>query len=88
MKALEFLQEDNGGFSATRLGFLLWVVGTMITWSVCSIKTGTLLELPSSIEVILGILMSGKVVQKFAEKPGIMTGAGKGDKPQYGSAGP
>jgi len=35
-----FLQEDNGNFSATRLAFLLWIIGT------------------------------GKVVQKFGEKPG------------------
>ncbi|SET50680.1 hypothetical protein SAMN05216326_13151 [Nitrosomonas marina] len=27
MKILEFLQEDNGGFSASWLAFLLWVAG-------------------------------------------------------------
>ncbi|MDR3563583.1 MAG: hypothetical protein P4N59_19415 [Negativicutes bacterium] len=68
MKYLGFLQEADGGFSATRLGFLLWVIGTIIVWAVCSIKTATLLEIPSSVQVIIGILMTGKVVQKYGEK--------------------
>lgn len=71
MKYIEFLQEASGCLSCTRLGFLVWVIGTLVVWAVCSFKTGTLLEIPSSVQVILGILMSGKVIQKFGEKNGV-----------------
>jgi hypothetical protein len=69
-KLLEFLQEDNGGFSATRLGFLLWVVGVLIVWMITSLKSMTLAPIDSSVATVIGILMTGKVVQKFGEKDG------------------
>jgi hypothetical protein len=65
----EFLQEDNGGFSATRLAFLLWVVGVLVVWIIDSISSKTLERIDPSVTAILGILMTGKVVQKFGEKP-------------------
>ena len=63
----EFLQEDNGGFSATRLGYLIWVVGVLAVWVFTSLKAGALQPLPAEVVTVLGILMSGKVVQKFGE---------------------
>jgi hypothetical protein len=74
-RILEFLQENNGGFSATRLALLLWVVGVLVVWIIDSLKSGTLAPIDSSIATVIGILMTGKVVQKFGEKddssPGI-----------------
>lgn len=67
-KMLEFLQENNGGFSATRLGFLLWVIGVLVVWIMNSLKSGTLAPIDSSVTAVIGILMTGKVVQKFGEK--------------------
>lgn len=69
MKILEFLQEDSGGFSASRLAFLLWIAGVLVVWLITSIKSSSLLEIPDSISTVIGILMTGKVVQKFGEKP-------------------
>ena len=60
MKLLEFLQEENGGLSATRLGFLLWVIGVLIVWMINSIVKQSLLPIDGSVATILGILMMGR----------------------------
>ena len=64
----EFLQEKNGNFSSTRLAFLLWVLGTLFVWIFISIKNLSMQSVPESIIIIFGILMTGKVTQKFGEK--------------------
>lgn len=69
MKLYEFFQEDNGHLSSTRLAFLFWTIGVLVVWSISSLRGTGLAELPESIEIIIGLLMSGKVVQKFGEKP-------------------
>ena len=69
MRIQEFLEEDNGALSSTRLALMLWVVGVLAAWIVVSLQTRTLAPLDSSVSAILGILMTGKVVQKFGEKP-------------------
>lgn len=68
-KILEFLQEDNGGFSSSRLAFLLWSAGVLIAWGIISLRNGALQVIPESVATVIGILMTGKVVQKFGEKP-------------------
>lgn len=77
MKIEEFLQEENGGFSSTRLALLLWTVGVLVIWIVNSARSGTLQPIDSSVITIMGILMGGKVVQKFGEKPDSAGGASK-----------
>ena len=62
-----FLQEDNGNFSATRLAFLLWILGVLIGWGVASARLNKLQEIPDSVLALIGVLMTGKVTQKFAE---------------------
>ena len=66
-KLLEFLQEDNGGFSATRLAFLVWSVGVRVVWIIESLTSQVL----ARIATILDILMTGKVIQEFGEKPDV-----------------
>ncbi|MDH4027858.1 MAG: hypothetical protein OEU95_03375 [Nitrospirota bacterium] len=68
MKGLEFLQENNGSFSSNRLGFLLWIIGVLVVWIMESIKCGELQHIPDSVQVIIGTLMTGKVIQKHFEK--------------------
>jgi len=68
-RLLEFVEEDNGGLSATRLAFLLWTIGVFIVWIIDSLRQGTLQVVTGDIATIIGILMTGKVVQKFGEKP-------------------
>lgn len=70
MKNVSSILEDNaGGFSSTRLAFLLWVVGALAVWMHASWKTAEIAALPESIVTILGVLMTGKAVQRFGEKP-------------------
>jgi len=65
----QFLQEDNGRFSSTRLVFVAWTLGILIIWGVKSWNSDRgMVELPESIQVVLGILMTGKVAQKFGEE--------------------
>lgn len=66
-KITQFLQEGDGQFSATRLGFLLWVIGVLIVWVIDSLISKTLQPIPEQVQVLIGILMTGKVVQRFGE---------------------
>ena len=69
MDLTQFMKEDNGNFSSSRLGFLLWVIGVLAVWVIDSLKcpSCTLATIPDSVITIVGILMGGKVVQKFGE---------------------
>ena len=73
-KLAEFFQESNGTFSATRLAFLAWIFGVLIGW-----RTDTaqhqykMAEIPQSVQVLIAVLMTGKVAQKFSEEPNTST---------------
>lgn len=71
MKILQFLQEDNGNLSSTRLLFVLWGVGGFIAWVAMSLKSSPIMFIPLPWEYIGVVLSLGgvKVVQKFGEKP-------------------
>ena len=67
----EFLQEDNGGLSSTRLLFLVWGLGGFIVWTLLSLRMA-----PPAFAILpweyIGVVLSlggVKVVQKFGEKP-------------------
>lgn len=68
MSFLQFFQESNGRLSSTRLAFLLWAIGVLVTWMSNSLTTGELHPIPESIIALMGILMTGKVVQKTVEE--------------------
>ncbi len=68
MRLQQFVEDKkNNNLSATRLAFLLWVIGTLIVWAVVSWRTNQLHALPESVVVIIGVLMTGKAVQRFGE---------------------
>ncbi|MDB9316174.1 hypothetical protein [Nodularia spumigena] len=69
-KPSEFLQENNGNLSSTRLAFLTWVFGVIIVWGFNSIRNNEMKQIPESVQVIIATLMSGKTIQKFGEKCG------------------
>ncbi|TLU87323.1 MAG: hypothetical protein FDX21_00305 [Chlorobium sp.] len=69
-KLAEFFQDGNGTFSATRLGFLLWVIGTLVVWIIGSIEKNALLPIDQSVITIIGALMVGKTVQSFSPNDG------------------
>jgi len=68
-KLIEFLQDPGGNISSNRLAFLLWTLGVLVTWIIVSISSKSLQPVDSSVAAVLGILMTGKVAQKFGEKP-------------------
>jgi len=65
---IEFLRGGPKRLSATRLAFLLWVVGVLIVWMADSFRQGQLAPIDSSIVTLIGILMGGKALQRFGEK--------------------
>lgn len=72
MKFAEFFQEDNGGFSSTRLIMFLWGVGILVVWIISTTKHDWVIQdIHDSIQVVLGIVMTGKVVQKFGEEKNV-----------------
>jgi hypothetical protein len=82
MKPISFLQDNSGGLSATRLAFLLWAVGVLIVWIYSSIQQDKLAEIDRTVVTVLGILMTGKTVQRFGEKSDTSgdDSTGQGDK--------
>lgn len=64
----QFFQEENGQYSSTRLVFIAWTLGILLTWGADSFYHREMQELPQSIQVVLGILITGKVAQKFGEE--------------------
>lgn len=71
MKFMEFFHEADASLSATRLALLLWIFGVLGVWMFTSLKAGHLEDIPESVSTIIGVLMTGKVVQKFGEKPAV-----------------
>lgn len=79
----QFFQDDNTKrFSATRLAFLAWIFGALIVWGAGSFHDQKMQEVPSSIQVLIGILMTGKVAQKVSEGSGT---AATTDQPAIGN---
>lgn len=64
----EFFEDNSGGLSASRLNLLIWSVGTFVIWAITSVKMVTLASIPESVIVMLGVVTTGKVVQRFGEK--------------------
>lgn len=68
MRLAEFLQDADGALSSTRLAFLAWVFGILGAWGFSSVQAAALQPVPDSVLGLLGLLMTGKVVQSFGEK--------------------
>jgi len=65
----QFFQDDSTHrFSAIRLVFLAWALGTLTTWGFISFEKQEIKDLPPSIQIVLLTLLTGKVVQKCGEK--------------------
>jgi hypothetical protein len=67
-RLLQFLQEDNGRPSSTRLVMVLLHVAIISVWTTLSIKSGHMVELDPGILIALGISSAQKITQKIAEK--------------------
>lgn len=70
MKILQFFQEDNGNFSATRLGFLGFTFALIAQLGIAAWRGGAFTPSDNTVWILVA-LMTGKAVQKFGEKPGV-----------------
>jgi len=64
----QFLKEDNGNLSSTRLIMYVWMFGVLFIWGFTSLKQNTLVDLPTTVVTVLFAVMGGKVIQKGFEK--------------------
>ncbi|MBF0473203.1 MAG: hypothetical protein HQK93_05650 [Nitrospirae bacterium] len=67
------IEDNSGGLSSTRVLMLAWGLGTLLVWSICSVIGAIhgiyiFPSIPDSVVTILGIVLGGKVVQRFGEK--------------------
>ena len=67
MKFSEFLKDESGKFSSTRLSFLVWALGVFLVWAIVSLKNWALSDMPWEMITIIGLLMTGKVFQLYKE---------------------
>jgi hypothetical protein len=69
LNLFQFLQDGDGDFSSMRLVVLLWCTGILAMWMFVCIAKVDLQALPESVVAALGILITGKAVQKKIEQP-------------------
>lgn len=63
----QFLQDDAGNLSSTRLMFLAWSFVVLFVWAVISIKTWSMAAPPWEVVGILFTFGGVKVAQKYGE---------------------
>jgi hypothetical protein len=63
-----FLSDNSGGMSSMRLIMAVWFLGALVLWMLVSFQKAEIQPMPESIITLLGIVLSGKVVQRFGEK--------------------
>ena len=61
------LQDNSGGFSAYRLAYLVWLLGSFLVWSILSFKKGEFIKIDESFVLLVVALTTGKVIQRFGE---------------------
>lgn len=71
-----FLNDTDGGQSSMRLAMMLVVIVVLSGWLYVVIKTGTFVDFPSGTVWILGLSLTGKLVQKGVELMGVAKGGG------------
>lgn len=64
---LQFFQERGGALSSNRLIFICWMAGMLTVWINLSLKDQKMAEIPESNIIVIGILYTGKVLQKSVE---------------------
>jgi len=69
-KMSSLMEDYPGAWSSIRYVTVLVVTGVMLTWMILSFTKGQLLDIPTGVIVVLGIAVTGKVVQKGIEDKG------------------
>jgi len=68
MKSPDFLRESSGLSSSYRVIFVMWGVVPLLVWALLSVKAGEFLPLPPEYLYLMGLLITGKLVQKPLEE--------------------
>ena len=68
MKLRQFITEDNGNLSSTRLLFLVWGFTLLGIWAYLSIAKGAIQPIDVTVVGAFSSLGLVKTVQKFGEK--------------------
>ena len=63
------LQDNGGGISSQRVLLLVWCAVLIVVWCVVAIKTKTIPDIPAGVLTLSGIIIGGKVLQRFGEQP-------------------
>jgi len=70
MQLTDFVREPRAGkLSAIRLVFIVWALVVLVVWAIQSLRGDGLADIPAPVITVLGMLLGGKVVQRFAEGP-------------------
>lgn len=67
MKLWQFLQDGDGAFSSNRLVYLGWSMVLLIMVSYLTFKNGEFPKIESSLVLLYGTVVTGKIVQSFSE---------------------
>ena len=67
-KLMSALEDNSGGISIMRIICLCWITVLASVWLLVSIHSRTIADIPNGVLMLTGWLVSGKVVQRFAEK--------------------
>jgi len=66
---LSVLEDNSGGVSSNRVILLLWMLLLCGMWTYQAVGAPSLPDIPPGVLTLTGMLLSAKVVQRFAEKP-------------------
>lgn len=66
---LSILEDHSGGVSSNRVILCLWMLLLCGMWAYQAIGAPSLPDIPTGVLTLTGMLLSAKVVQRFAEKP-------------------
>ena len=61
------LQNETGKPSTMRVLFFLWAVVVLVVWTIVSLRTNEVQDIPTSLAAILATFAGSKAVQSFAE---------------------
>jgi preprotein translocase subunit SecD len=69
MNFAALIEDNSGGLSSIRAAMLAWLAALGATWVFVAIATRSLPDIPAGVLTFTGMLVGGKVVQRFGEKP-------------------
>jgi hypothetical protein len=63
------LSDNSGGISTIRGLAVAWLLTLCGVWTYVALRTLTLPDIPAGVQWVTALIVSGKVIQRFGEKP-------------------